>query len=425
MKYLKKGTVGVLVFVLLFSATFTQGAFASSVQNAQNQKNRLEQKKADVENTIDSLEKQKLGIIAYIEKLDKQLGKLTAQMERTQDKIEKKAEQLDQTKKDLKAAKETEKNQYETMKKRIKYMYENGSQDYIEIVLKADSFGDLLNRVEYINKISEYDNNLLDNYKETKQLISEKKTEQTKQLEELNDMKKELEIEQDGVEKLMSNKRTQLAKKKEAIRSSKAAVDDYQAQIQKQEELIEQLLEEERRKAEEEERRRREEEERKRREEEEKRNNQAANNQNSQTNGGSSSGQFNSSAGLRWPLNVSGTITSTFGYRESPTAGASSNHKGIDIAVPTGTPVVAAGSGKVVVSSYQAAAGNYIMIYHGNGLYTVYMHNSSLKVSVGETVSKGQVIALSGSTGVSTGPHLHFGVNKNGSYVNPLNYVSR
>jgi murein DD-endopeptidase MepM/ murein hydrolase activator NlpD len=79
----------------------------------------------------------------------------------------------------------------------------------------------------------------------------------------------------------------------------------------------------------------------------------------------------------------------------------------------------------VVTASYQAAAGNYIMISHGNGIYTVYMHCSKLSVSVGENVAKGQVIGSVGSTGVSTGPHLHFGVSVNGTYVNPLNYVSR
>ena len=100
-------------------------------------------------------------------------------------------------------------------------------------------------------------------------------------------------------------------------------------------------------------------------------------------------------------------------------------HKGIDIATPTGTIVRAAKAGTVVTATYSASAGNFVAIYHGDGVYTYYMHNSSLRVSVGEKVTRGQTIALSGSTGISTGPHLHFAVYAHGSYVNPLNYVSR
>ena len=127
---------------------------------------------------------------------------------------------------------------------------------------------------------------------------------------------------------------------------------------------------------------------------------------------------------LRWPLNVSGRISSGFGPRTSPTAGASSYHRGLDIAVAYGTPIVAAGDGTVATASYSSSEGNYVMISHGNRLYTIYMHCSRLAVSAGDKVSRGQVIAYVGSTGISTGPHLHFGVSKNGSYVNPLSYVS-
>ena len=126
-----------------------------------------------------------------------------------------------------------------------------------------------------------------------------------------------------------------------------------------------------------------------------------------------------------WPLPVSGRITSTFGYRKAPTAGASSYHKGVDIAVNTGTNVLACKEGKVVTAAYSASAGNYVAIYHGGGIYSYYMHCSQLKTSVGKHVEKGQVIARSGSTGISTGPHLHFAMYKAGNYVNPMYYVKQ
>jgi murein DD-endopeptidase MepM/ murein hydrolase activator NlpD len=129
------------------------------------------------------------------------------------------------------------------------------------------------------------------------------------------------------------------------------------------------------------------------------------------------------SGGLIWPCPASSRITSTFGSRESPTEGASSYHKGIDIGAATGSKVIAAASGEVVIATYSASAGNYVMISHGSGVYTVYMHMSSIAVSEGQEVSQGQTIGAVGSTGYSTGSHLHFGVRKNGSYVDPMSYV--
>ena len=125
-----------------------------------------------------------------------------------------------------------------------------------------------------------------------------------------------------------------------------------------------------------------------------------------------------------WPCPSSSRITSSFGDRESPTEGASSSHQGVDIGASTGSSILAAASGTVTISTYSYSAGNYIMINHGGGVSTVYMHCSELLVSAGQEVTQGQVIAKVGSTGYSTGPHLHFGIRVNGSYVNPINYVS-
>lgn len=124
---------------------------------------------------------------------------------------------------------------------------------------------------------------------------------------------------------------------------------------------------------------------------------------------------------FRWP--TSGRITSYFGYRNTGIKGASTNHKGIDISVSYGTPIYAADGGIVIYSGYKGAMGNVVIIDHQNGFKTYYEHNSSLLVSVGQTVYKGQQIAKAGSSGVSSGSHCHFGVQYNGTYVNPLKYL--
>ena len=125
---------------------------------------------------------------------------------------------------------------------------------------------------------------------------------------------------------------------------------------------------------------------------------------------------------FRWP--TSGRITSYFGYRNTGIRGASKNHQGIDIAVPYGTPIYAADGGTVTFSGYKGAMGYVIIIDHGNGYCTYYEHNSSLLVSAGAHVYKGQQIAKAGRSGVASGVHCHFGVTRNGTYVNPLNYLS-
>ena len=116
-------------------------------------------------------------------------------------------------------------------------------------------------------------------------------------------------------------------------------------------------------------------------------------------------------------------ITSPFGNRDRPTAGASSNHQGVDLAGPEGTPIYATRSGTVTIARFSNSAGYYVTINHGDGYSSVYMHMTTYTVSVGQSVSQGQLIGYMGSTGISTGPHLHFGISYNGKYVNPAQYV--
>lgn len=124
-----------------------------------------------------------------------------------------------------------------------------------------------------------------------------------------------------------------------------------------------------------------------------------------------------------WP--ASGRITSGFGWRNSPLEEGSELHQGVDIAVSTGTPIVATADGEVVHSGPAGGYGNMVQIRHGNGIETIYGHNSRLAVTVGQTVKKGQIISYAGSTGYSTGPHVHYEVRENGTAVDPMKYLVR
>lgn len=413
-----------LVSILTFTSVYT--IFASEINDAKTQKSDLEKKKEETEAKIQELEKEKGNIVTYIEKMDGQLNELNKEISSLNSQIEDANADLEETKKNLKEAKKTEKNQYETMKKRIKYMYENGNTNYIEIILGSADMSDMLNRAEYIEKIMQYDRTMLSNYQETKKQIELAKKDIENKIVELEQLNEEVNYEKSTVEELIDKKSKELKKYNANIQQSESLVSNYSNAIEEQEALIEKLLEEERRRIEEEEKRKKAEEEKRRQEEEKKKqeqNNSSNNNNSSDNSSNSNSSNSNTQGGFTWPVPASKKITSYFGYRGQPTSGASTYHQGIDIGAPTGTPIVAAQSGTVVTASYSAGAGNYIMISHGNSVYTVYMHCSQLLVSVGQTVSRGEKIALVGSTGISTGPHLHFGVSVNGSYKDPLNYV--
>ncbi|MGN1147698.1 MAG: M23 family metallopeptidase, partial [Lachnospiraceae bacterium] len=128
---------------------------------------------------------------------------------------------------------------------------------------------------------------------------------------------------------------------------------------------------------------------------------------------------------FKFPLASYTRLSDDYGMRMHPTLGVEKFHNGIDLAAPTGTAIYAAYDGKVVAAAYSSSMGNYVMIDHGDSLYTIYMHASKLYVSTGDIVVRGETIAAVGSTGRSTGPHLHFGVRLNGEYVSPWNYLSQ
>ncbi len=406
---MKKGTViafSIGICLAVSTAGFHSIRSMSKVSDTQKKiedvaddKKKLEDEKRKLEKDIKDVESKKKDVVEYIENLDTKLGDLSDKISSNEKEIKKIKKVIASLKEDEKKAENDRKNQYDTMKKRIKYMYENGKNDYIKLIFQSKSITDMLNRVEYINKITMYDKNMFSKYQETCDNIAEKKKVVESELYHLNEYKESLRYKKSTVNSLVKKKSAQLDKYKGILGNSNAEIEKYMKKIADKENELEKLLEQ-------------------------KRNEIAVKEAENQNDKDGKKPSVNVS-GYCWPLPVAGTITSHFGYRNAPTAGASTYHKGIDISVPVGTKVLASQSGTVVTAAYSASAGNYVCIYHGNGIYTYYMHCSSLAVSEGKSVSRGQKIALSGSTGVSTGPHLHFAINVNGEYVNPLNYISQ
>ena len=398
-----------LSFALVLATPLSAQATKSGLSDAKSKKTALEAEKKKTEQELKNLEGLKSDTTAYVKKLDSSLESIGNELSKLNDDIDAKEKQIDTTKQELSEAKETEKSQYESMKLRIKYRYEKGDSTYVDLLMEAGSLSELLSKAEYITKISSYDRQKLDEYAATKEKIAEKEKALEGEHAELLTLQDETEAKQASVEKLLAAKQTELQNYETKIASAEGQISEYAKAIEAQENQIKSIEAEIKRK---------EEEARKKAEEEKKK--ATAANKAAQTYKTVSLGDIS----FTWPCPASGRITSGFGSRKSPTKGASSNHQGIDISAPTGTSIVAAAAGEVVIATYSSSAGNYVMISHGGGVYTVYMHASSLLVSQGQSVKKGQTIAKVGSTGYSTGSHLHFGVRVNGSYVNPTKYVS-
>lgn len=396
-----------------------QATEESNLSEAQQEKKTLENDLQKAKELIDSLKGSKEDIQSEVEKLDKQLNEISGKVKELESQLSKKRQEIANTESALNKAKEQEKKQYRNMKKRIQFMYENGQTSYVEMLLSADSFTDFLNAVEYITQISQYDRKMLKEYQNMQVTIADTQKTLETDYASLQSLQAKVQEEKQAVAALESAKKGELNDVTDDLTDAQTVAKAYEAEIQAQNEVIAQIQAAQKRAAEQQAAQQQ----AQAAEENQGATDAAGENQNTAQNT-TPSGNGQSTGSMMWPCPSSKRVTSDYGPRTSPTNGASSNHKGIDIGAAYGADIVAADGGTVLVATYSSSGGNYVIIDHGGGLCTVYMHASSLTVSAGQTVSKGQVIAKVGSTGISTGNHLHFGVTLNGVYVSPWGYVS-
>ena len=396
-----------------------QATEESNLSEAQQEKKTLENDLQKAKELIDSLKGSKEDIQSEVEKLDKQLNEISGKVKEFESRLSKKRQEIADTESALNKAKEQEKKQYRNMKKRIQFMYENGQTSYVEMLLSADSFTDFLNAVEYITQISQYDRKMLKEYQNMQVTIADTQKTLETDYASLQSLQAKVQEEKQAVAALESAKKGELNDVADDLTDAQSVAKAYESEIQAQNEVIAQIQAAQKRAAEQQAAQQQ----AQAAEENQGATDAAGENQNTAQNT-TPSGNGQSTGSMMWPCPSSKRVTSDYGPRTSPTNGASSNHKGIDIGAAYGADIVAADGGTVLVATYSSSGGNYVIIDHGGGLCTVYMHASSLTVSAGQTVSKGQVIAKVGSTGISTGNHLHFGVTLNGVYVSPWGYVS-
>ena len=360
---------------------------AKSISELEQEKEETEDKKKEAQGILDQLEGEKDNILAVIKELDEKVANYNAQITDLEAQKADLEIEIEETKEELKVAQVEEQKQYDAMKKRIQYAYENGNVEYLDTVFTSSDVSDMVNKSEYVEQIYNYDSKMLNELVEIRQKVADTQFKLETDLNTVEDIEEEVTESKDAVESMIAGKEIQVKKYNEATDEYETLIAQYQADIDATEAQIDELI----RKAEEERRKKQEQ--------------------------GLDVVIYYTGGTFQWPVSSGGTITSTFGPRWG------SFHYGLDIACPMGTPILAGEAGVVIASYYSASAGEYIVIDHGNGAATEYMHNSTRLVNVGDVVARGQVIAYSGSTGYSTGPHCHFGLRINGQRIDPLPYL--
>lgn len=393
-----------LGFALIFGTAlrYPDTAFASELTNdsikqkeaeiskAKEEKKALQSGLTNVKELKKQLEASKADLASYVAELDGNLSDIQAKIDELKALIETKEQEITEKEAELETALATQQAQYEAMKSRIKFMYEKGDSLAMEVFFDSESFGEMLNKADYIEMLSGYDRKKLDEYVEYANYVALCKESLEEEKSVLDEAKAAQEEEEASLNELIATKEQEIYQVSSDIQNKEAAIKEYEADIAAQNETISALE-----KAVAEERAR------------------LAAEQGRKYDGGV----------FTWPAPSYTRISDDYGNRMHPILGIQKFHNGIDMAAPGGTPILAAYDGKVVAADYSSSMGNYVMIDHGDSLYTIYMHASALYVSKGQEVSKGAKIAAVGTTGRSTGNHLHFSVRLNGSYVNPWSYL--
>ncbi|NDL67652.1 murein hydrolase activator EnvC family protein [Anaerotalea alkaliphila] len=365
-----------LVLVLAVWGSMTMQA-ASTIKELEKQQNELKQNIQSGENTVKAIEGQITDINQNINQIESQMHSVSATIGKLDKDLASKEKEVLSNEARIADLEQRQETYYRQARERIQVMYEYGSTEYIEVLLSSQDATDFFTRMEYLNRILEFDSSLFSEMEAVRDELLETKAKIEREQKQLESMKLQQEKERQNMEVLVKAKSSEMRKIEQ---SKEALLKEIQMWKDEQKSLdtrIKKLIE-----------------------------------QSKLTYAG---GKVN------WPVPGYYTISSPFGKRIHPVHGYESFHTGVDIPAPGGTKIVAVADGKVIYAGTSPAWGKYILINHGSGWVTQYAHCSQMNVKEGDTVKQGQTIGRVGSTGWSTGNHLHYGVQINGVWVNPLN----
>lgn len=369
------------VISLVTAAVMTMSAAGTALaDDLEEQLEELQQKAAEqqeitneAQQRVDNISEQLRILQADVDEATAAYNEVSDQLTKVKTEIDDNTVLLEETERDL-----AERNV--KLSKRVRDIYINGQISYIDVLFGAKDFSDFLTRMDILKRIIKHDYDLIMKVKADRQVVM--------------DTRAKLEQDKADVEVLVANAEEKQSVMLEKKREQQALLDKAQYDKEVSEQAYEEIM--------------------------------AASQEitnmirrSQMTSSGYAS--VTGSGAMIWPLD--GPITSEFGWRTHPIFGTQRYHSGLDIGGDYGLPIVAAASGTVIHSGWISGYGYTVIIDHGGGITTLYGHNSSLSVDVGDVVSQGQTIALCGSTGNSTGPHCHFEVRENGEPVSPYGYL--
>lgn len=378
-----------LVLALLMLLSMTASAFATEGEdNKKAEADSVRQEWNDLQEQIEAKREEMNDLEAELKKVQK--DKANTQYEKTlldqrnaalQAEINLLQEQMGVTEQCIAANLELEKEQTKLFHEQIRMEEERGISSYWSVLFKATSFADLISRIDFVNEIVEYERSIIEGLRDTRDQLAADREVLEQQNADMDAAVVTLELKiADSMKALAEYTATEEGMQAEydAIKAEADALDDLIAAAEQK--AIELGL----------------------------------------------TDIIGTTGGYEWPCASIRWITSMFGGRQSPGGIGSTNHKGVDIGTPMRTPILAAKSGTVTWASWNGGYGECVIIYHGKGNSTLYGHldNGAYNVKLGDTVRQGDVIGWSGTTGNSTGPHLHFGIKENDTWVDPLNYLT-
>ncbi len=368
---------------LLMAVIFMLGAilpvYADELEDHQRQLQEVGKDISQTRSKIDTVKKQESSIMGEIQRLEKNIVANERQLESTVDRIAYLEENIAQLEIEIKDAQQELDDKTELLSERLIVLYEQGDVSYLEVLLSATDIKDFLTRYDMVNAIVEQDVDLIETIDKQKHDLETKKSDLAVKQNELKKNYEDQKSIKDTLDQQKSNKKGVLSSVQQEKNAYLRALEELEQTSRELESMIRRMQ-------------------------------------------GGSTTQLGTGT-YTWPTPGYSSITSAYGMRYHPILKVRKMHTGVDIGAPGGASIVAADSGKVIHCGWMGGYGQVIVVDHGNGLSTLYAHMSAYAVSNGASVTKGQTIGRVGSTGWSTGPHLHFEVRINGSYTDPMAYI--
>ena len=402
---MKKVLKSLIVFIIIsILVAYSNISMAANINDLKNEKNSVKNKITSTEKKIDEISKEKEDALSQVQKLITQISDYQLEIDELNGKISKLQTKIAESEKQIKEDEIEYDKEQKALDARLVAMYKTGETSYLDFLLSSATLVDFISSYYLVSEVADYDTKMLEQLEAHKKKIEKEKAELETDKKELSNSKVTLESKQMGLKTMKKSKEEYVAN----LSEDEKELEKDLSELASQEQSINKRITELQRQYDEEQARKR----------------AASGSSNSSSSTSSYSGGGSSNYGFGYPVTNHHIGT---GYGVSGRYWSSGYHTGVDFPVSKGTPVYSVGDGQVVDTGYNRAYGNYVEIYHGNNIYSFYAHASSVIVSAGQHVTKGQQVMKSGATGNVTGPHLHFEIRSPGpryaNCVNPMRYL--